>query len=135
MPPKKPFLALPTSNQEPTLSVRSRTGSRTRLCLRKSLFWRYPRPIRNRPCRCVNARKISREVRKVRKVLKISLRSLRSLRLKILVRKTKRPTGAVFGKRAAARIGCAPSHRGSADWERRLANLKKLSVASKLTTF
>lgn len=31
--------------------VRSRTGKRIRFCLRKSLFRRSPRPIRNRPCR------------------------------------------------------------------------------------
>ena len=68
--------------------VRSRTGSRTRLCLRKNLFWRYPRPIRNRPCRCEAARKnLTRScgaAEDVREVLKISLRSLRPLRLKTL---------------------------------------------------
>ena len=31
--------------------MRSRTGERMRFCLRKSRFWQYPLPIRNRPCR------------------------------------------------------------------------------------
>ncbi len=44
--------------------VRSRTGSRTRLCLRKGLFWRYPRPIRNRPCRCETHGKPHAEMRR-----------------------------------------------------------------------